>query len=211
MTDKGKIILLNGSSSAGKTTLALALQEELDEPYHHIALDQFRDGLPGMFRGYNSPRGTPGYRGLNVVPMDHDTGARVTHVRFGDIGHRMLRGMHRAIAAFAEVGNNVIVDDLMLHPVLLEDYVDVLDGFFVLFVGLRCPLDVVTTREKQRPDRFPGTAMSHFYEIHAHDLYDLEIDTSKVSPREGAQAVKRYLDRGTSPEAFARLREEFNR
>ncbi len=210
MTAKGKIILLNGSSSAGKTTLAMALQEELDEPYQHIALDQFRDGLPGRFRGYNSPSGTPGYRGLNVVPMDHDNGERVTHVRFGDIGKRMLRGMHRAIAAFANEGNHVIVDDLMLHRWILEDYVDVLQGFYVLFVGVRCPMDVVAEREKKRGGRFPGTAMSHFYEVHAHVLYDLEIDTSNVSPRDGARVIRGYLESVQTPKAFERLRTEFN-
>ena len=41
------VILLNGCSSAGKTTLALALQDVLTAPYQHIALDQFRDGMPG--------------------------------------------------------------------------------------------------------------------------------------------------------------------
>jgi chloramphenicol 3-O-phosphotransferase len=45
----GRIIFLNGSSSAGKTTLASTLQQLLDEPYQHIALDQFRDGLPGRY------------------------------------------------------------------------------------------------------------------------------------------------------------------
>ena len=211
MTDKGKIILLNGSSSSGKTTVALALQEALDEPYHRIALDQFRDAMPGLFRGYNSPSGTPGYRGLNVVPMDHASGERVTQVRFGDIGHRMLRGMHRAIAAFAGAGNHVIVDDLLLHPALLEDYVEVLEGFYVLFVGVRCPLDVVNQREQRRPGRFPGTAVSHFHEVHAHDLYDLEIDTSTMTPGVGARTVKRYLDSGRTPSAFDRLRTQFNR
>lgn len=211
MAENGKIILLNGSSSAGKTTLALALQEVLDEPYQHIALDQFRDGLPGLFRGFNSPSGTPGYRGLNVVPMDHHTGERVTHVRFGDVGHKMLRGMHRAIAAFANEGNNVIIDDLILHPSFLEDYVEVLEGFYVLFVGVRCPLDVVNAREKKRPGRFPGTAISHFNEVHAHDLYDLEVDTSIVSPREAAEVVRLFIESGSRPHAFERLRAEFNR
>ena len=41
----GTILFLNGTSSAGKTTLSRALQELLDEPYQHIALDQFRDGV----------------------------------------------------------------------------------------------------------------------------------------------------------------------
>ena len=66
---KGNIIFLNGTSSAGKTTLSHKLQELLDEPYVHMALDQFRDGLPDKFRGLNSPPGTTGSRGLNVVPV----------------------------------------------------------------------------------------------------------------------------------------------
>jgi chloramphenicol 3-O-phosphotransferase len=38
----GQIILLNGCSSAGKTTLAIKLQQLLQAPYQHMALDQFR-------------------------------------------------------------------------------------------------------------------------------------------------------------------------
>ena len=108
----GKVIFLNGSSSAGKTTLAIMLQQLLDEPYQHIALDQFRDGLPGRYRGLNSPLGTPGDSGLNIVPTEK-AGERVTEVRFGDHGEQMLRGMRQAIAAFAREGNNVIIDDLL--------------------------------------------------------------------------------------------------
>jgi chloramphenicol 3-O-phosphotransferase len=39
--NKGKIILLNGTSSSGKSTLAEALQSVLDEPYLHIDGDFF--------------------------------------------------------------------------------------------------------------------------------------------------------------------------
>jgi chloramphenicol 3-O-phosphotransferase len=77
----GNIIFLNGSSSAGKTTNAMMLQQILEEPYQHIALDQFRDGLPGRFRGLNSPDGAPGARGLNVVPIQRE-GQLVTQIRF---------------------------------------------------------------------------------------------------------------------------------
>ena len=37
----GKIILLNGPSSAGKTTIARAIQQLIDEPFWHVASDQF--------------------------------------------------------------------------------------------------------------------------------------------------------------------------
>ncbi len=201
----GQIILLNGSSSAGKTTLAHTLQQLLDEPWHHIALDQFRDGMGGRYRGLNSPQGTPGARGLNVVPVDHD-GERVTEVRFGDLGKQVLRGMRRAIAAFAGEGNNVIIDDLMFEPDFLFDYVEALTGLDVLFVGVRCSLEVVNAREAKRPGRFPGTATSHFHCVHRHCVYDIEVDTSQSSPRLCAQQIVERIAQGGPPTAFDTLR-----
>jgi chloramphenicol 3-O phosphotransferase len=181
------------------------LQQLLPDPWHHIALDQFRDGLGGRYRGLNSPPGTPGARGLNVVPVTLGN-ERVTEVRFGDIGERVLRGMRRAIAAFAREGNNVIIDDLMFEPSYLFDYVDTLEAFDVLFVGVRCPIDVVNSREAKRPGRFPGTATSHFDRVHAHCVYDIEVDTGVGSPRECAQQIIARLSSKEPKTAFATLR-----
>jgi len=192
----GKIIFLNGSSSAGKTTLAIMLQQLLDEPYQHIALDQFRDGMPGRYRGLNSPAGTPGAQGLNVVPVEQD-GALITQIRFGEHGEQVLRGMRRAVAAFAREGNNVIVDDLLLKPEYLEDYALALYDLDSWLVGVRCSLEVVNQRESQRPGRFPGTATSHFHAVHAHGAaYDLEVDTSRTTPRACAEQI---IERMQSP------------
>jgi len=201
----GRIILLNGSSSAGKTTLAITLQQLLRDPWHHIALDQFRDGMGGRYRGLNSPPGTPGARGLNVVPVSHGND-RVTEVRFGDLGQQVLRGMRRAIAAFAAEGNNVIIDDLMFEPGFLFDYVSALAGFEVLFVGVRCPIEVVNAREAKRPGRFPGTATSHFDVVHQHCIYDIEVDTGAATPRQCAEQIIARLDDGNPMDAFGRLR-----
>ena len=203
---QGRIILLNGSSSAGKTTLAITLQQLLPDPWHHIALDQFRDGLGGRYRGLNSPPGTPGARGLNVVPVTLGN-ERVTEVRFGDIGEQVLRGMRRAIAAFAREGNNVIIDDLMFEPSYLFDYVDALQGFDVFFVGVRCPIEVVNARESRRPGRFPGTATSHFDRVHSHCVYDIEVDTAAHSPRDCARQIIARLDGGSPSTAFGQLRQ----
>jgi len=200
----GRIVLLNGSSSAGKTTLAITLQQLLPEPFHHIALDQFRDGFPGRYRGFNSPEGTPGASGLNVVPVPSPDGA-ITEVRFGAHGKQVLRGMRRAIAAFAREGNNVIIDDLMFEPEFLADYIRVLTDFYVLFVGVRCSFDVVNQRESRRPGRFPGTATSHFNLVHRAAIYDLEVDTSSASPYECARQIVERLSSPRKPTAFADL------
>lgn len=190
----GKVIFLNGSSSAGKTTLAIMLQQLLREPYQHVALDQFRDGLPGRYRGLNSPPGTPGQSGLNIVPTEKD-GELVTEIRFGEHGEQMLRGMRRAIAAFAREGNNVIIDDLLFKPEYLIDYARALHDVPTWLIGIRCSMDVVNDRESRRSGRFPGTATSHFHEVHAHGSdYDLEIDTSHATPKACAEQIVERLN-----------------
>ena len=87
----GKIIFLNGTSSAGKTTLAYELQERFEIPFNHVGLDQFRDGLPDKFRGLNAPAGSNGERGLNVVP-ETNCQPPYTRVTFGIDGKKMLKG-----------------------------------------------------------------------------------------------------------------------
>lgn len=201
----GKIIFLNGCSSAGKTTLAIMLQQMLAEPYQHMALDQFRDGMPGKYRGLNSPEGTPGALGLNVVPIRKDD-ELVTEIRFGAMGEQVLRGMRRAVAAFAREGNNVIVDDLLFKPEYLDDYAKALAGLDVWLIGVRCTLEVVNEREALRMGRFPGTAASHFHEVHAHGAgYDLEIDTTASTPRACAELIIERI--AEPPEVLAQLRQ----
>jgi chloramphenicol 3-O phosphotransferase len=39
----GKIILINGASSSGKSTLARAVQRQLDEPFWHLSIDHLRE------------------------------------------------------------------------------------------------------------------------------------------------------------------------
>ncbi len=202
---KGTIIFLNGTSSAGKTTLAHALQELLNEPYQHVALDQFRDGMPARYRGLNSPTGTTGARGLNVVPAESALGT-VTEVRFGEDGERLLRGMRRAIATMADEGINIIIDDILLMSGFLQDYLEVMREQVIYLIGVRCPLEVIAQREANRLGRFPGTAESHYHTCHSHEVYDIEVDTSKMSPQACAELIIRRVREGP-PFAFSRLRE----
>ena len=199
----GTVIFLNGVSSSGKTTLAKELQEQLEQPFLHLALDQFRDSLPDKFRGLNSAKGTTGARGLNVVPC-LDNEKPITSIVFGETGKLMLKGMRSAMAAMVEVGNSIIIDDIILEAEFLNAYLKVFEDLEVYFIGVKCAIEVVEERESQRLGRFPGTALSHLSICHAHELYDLEIDTGRNTPRECAA---RILDRLQSPPtAFAKLR-----
>ena len=201
----GKVVLLNGASSAGKTTLARELQRLWPATLQHIALDQFRDGMAGQYRGMNSQAGEPGARGLNVVPAQTPDGV-VTELRFGDVGRAMLKAMRRAAAAFAASGVDVVLDDLLLERDFLRDYIEVLDGFRVTFVGVRCDLATLNRREAVRPGRFPGTAAAHFAQLHQHCVYDLEVDTAASRPRECANRVLAAVAKPGHPTAFERMR-----
>src|SRR6478672_5517696 len=46
VADPGRIIVLNGTSSSGKTSLAKAMQLKSDLAIHHVQLDAFRDMEP---------------------------------------------------------------------------------------------------------------------------------------------------------------------
>ena len=197
------IILLNGCSSSGKTTLAEKLQQLLPEPYQHIALDQYRDGMPARVRGLNAPPGSDGARGLNVVPAFIE-GNPVTEIHFGDFGETVLRAMRRSTAELAAMGIPVIVDDLLFKKTYLDDYVALLEPESTWFVGVHCDLEIINAREANRMGRFPGTATAHYELVHAHGQdYDLEVDTSHATPREIAEEIIDRLQ--YPPTAFKKI------
>ncbi len=202
----GRIILLNGSSSAGKTTLAITLQQLLPDPWHHIALDQFRDGMGGRYRGLNSPPGTPGARGLNVVPVSR--GQRSRHRgairRSGQASVARHASSHRSVRSRRQQRHHRRSD--VRTGVFCSTTSKALAGFEVLFVGVRCPIDVVNAREAKRPGRFPGTATSHFDVVHKHCVYDIEVDTGAATPRQCAEQIIARLEDGRAKDAFDRLR-----
>jgi len=89
----------------------------------------------------------------------------------------------------------VIIDDILFKKEYLLDYALALDGLEAWFVGVRCSLAVVNERESKRLGRFPGTATSHYHEVHAHDAgYDLEVDTTSSTPRACAERIIARLD-----------------
>jgi chloramphenicol 3-O phosphotransferase len=191
------IILLNGTSSAGKTSIARELQRRLPEPYLHTGIDYFFRMLPPRYLGEAPPADE---RFLWLPPTNCDGGMAI---QVGPVGQRMIAGYHRAVAALAAAGNHVIVDEVLLDPAWLRDWVEVLATSAALFVGVRCPLDVVEQRERERGDRAVGQARGHFAIVHVHGGYDVEIDTSRTDPAGCAEQIIEAL--ATAPAVFGRI------
>jgi chloramphenicol 3-O phosphotransferase len=75
----GKIILISGTSSSGKSTLAKGLQKSLAEPFLHLQLDSYIEMLPRtndsemfrrMVRGLNRSIAVMSEEGNNLI-VDH--------------------------------------------------------------------------------------------------------------------------------------------
>jgi chloramphenicol 3-O phosphotransferase len=151
----GKIILLNGPSSVGKSTIARVLQARLDEPFWHVSIDHFRDA--------------------GMLPLDR--------IRDGGFDWAVMRpaffdGFHRCLPALAGAGNNLIVEHIVETRAWMDRLVELLAPFDVFFVGLHCPLPELERREAERGDRRIGESRSDFAVVHGFGVYDLELDAS---------------------------------
>lgn len=177
-TAPGRVILLNGTSSSGKTTIADELMKTLDGVWYHLKIDHF-----------------------------HHIRARRewTDETFLPVFQRTVLGFHRAVAGMAAAGNDVIVDHILGERWRLDDCLTVLDGLPVLFVGVRCSLPELERRERERGNRTIGRAAVQFPLVHDHGAYDVEVDSEELSPAECAAAIGARLDDGP-PTAFAQLR-----
>jgi chloramphenicol 3-O phosphotransferase len=181
------VILLNGTSSAGKTTLAKSLQQIMDAPYLHVPIDSFEDMMPGREK-----TGEPG------------------SCLWQPVFNRMLSGFHYSVAALAAAGSNLIVDHLLIQGVepynWLQECLDLLAPFTVYFIGVHCPLDELRRRELARGDRGEGQAERQLSQVHQHGVYDLELDTSVLSAKQCAIKIKELVEHDAHPQALITLR-----
>ena len=115
----------------------------------------------------------------------------------GSEGQKILQGMHRAIAAYAYAGNNVIVDYINYDPAYLEDLKKSLQGINVLWVGVNARLESIEEREKLRSTSPQGHARSHYATVHQGINYDLNIDTDVLKPEESAQHIQHIIQKDT--------------
>lgn len=185
-----RVIFLNGTSSAGKTTLARAVQDESDIPFVYWGIDTLFGLVPPNWGGGRD--GPLSRDGFWYDRTGHDAGGHPSVViRYGPAGRRMLRSACAAAAAFAHGGDHLVIDEMLLTPDLLPIWLDALTGLEVQLVRVTCPLPVAEQRERARGHE-RGLARGHLQTVHAHGHpYDTVVDTTTGSPAELARAVLR--------------------
>ena len=178
------VILLNGVGSAGKSSIAKALQTITAEPFLHVAMDAFLDMMPARY--WDHPDGLT----FETVRQD---GKPSVVIHSGPVAERIMRGMRRSIAAMAHEGSNLIVDDVLIEDEM-ADYAALLADVTFRTVGVFAPLDVLEARERERGDRLIGLARWQYDRVHHGKRYDLELDSSKASPMECAERIRQAFN-----------------
>jgi chloramphenicol 3-O phosphotransferase len=178
----GRIILLNGASSSGKSSLAQALQRQLAEPFWHWSIDHLM--------------------AARVLPHE-----RIDSGEFAWTAMRpaFFDGFHRSIPALAAAGNDLIVEHIVETRAWMRTLVALLAPFDVFYVGVRCPLDELERREHERGDRRLGSAREDDATTHVFGAYDFEVDTTTAPVDALASDVLRAWAARTHPGAFASL------
>jgi chloramphenicol 3-O phosphotransferase len=182
----GEVIALNGTSSAGKSTLAAQMQTQLvaqSRCWIILGIDDFLGKLPAPWLRYREA-GAHADEGVSFDPVGGDI-----IFRAGPVGRALLAGYRRSIAAVVRSGVNTIVDEVVLDEEAWAQWDSELQGLDPFWVRVDCPIEVCERRERARADRLPGLARSQATVVHRHPPYRFAVDTSTAPPAELARAV----------------------
>jgi chloramphenicol 3-O phosphotransferase len=178
---KGRIILLNGASSSGKSSIGRALLPLLPDPWFFVPVDAI-----------GAMRSTVHTRTLDDAEID-------------EMLRRTRLGYHRAVAALASAGNDVIMDYPLSEQWRLDDLLRTLRDYDVTLVEVRCSPDELERRERDRGDRPVGLSRSQTT-VYAHGECDIAVDTTSADPHRCAETIVQALGEVPAPKAFDRLR-----
>jgi chloramphenicol 3-O phosphotransferase len=176
------------------------IQETFDGPWMNLGVDVFRQATP--------PRAQPGV-GLRPGEPDHPAAPFVPV---------LYAAMYESIAAHSREGLNVVVDVGHHDGEILSDCARRLRGLPALLVGVRCPIEVIMERRNAgQPGReaeyatgyaehpIPAPVRRWQRAVHTPGIYDLEVDTSALTPEDCAEAIRQRLEAGPPPSALQRL------
>ena len=196
----GQIVILNGAPRAGKSSIVAAIQETFEGVWMNLGVDRFMQMTPARYQPGIGLR--PGGERPDLEPLI------VT----------LYAALYDSIAAHSRLGLNVVAefghhDAYSVPRRILPDCARRLHGLPAFFVGVRCPVEVILAR-RQATGYYAGPAsdlpasdpvLRWQREVHIPGIYDLEVDTSVLSPAECAAVIRRRLTSGPAPSACHRL------
>ena len=211
MTGIGQMVILNGPSRAGKTSIATVIQQTFEGIWMGLGMDLHIKATPPAYRpGVGLRPQIPEY----AIQTDPD---RVLLEVLEDKVPILYAALYESIVAHTRLGLNVVADvyhhDFYTRPRgILADCARRLSGLPTLFVGVHCPTEVIWQRREATWEQNRDTvgedvrvAVELGKRAARGHRYDLEVDTSCLSPEECAEVIGQRLNKGPRGSAFDQL------
>lgn len=201
---KNKIIILNGSSSAGKTSITAEFKELAKECYYHLRMDTIHSMLPRKHLIYERHSEVN-----NQYPLLTEEGKKGFYFdkngvcQFGEYAKNISNDMIDMIRLLASNERNLIVDYVLFG---LEDTKIIsqkLQDFDTYIIRVHCEPEELRRREKQRGDRLIGSAEATQKLIDSK-YNDYVLNSTNKTPVELAQELYDFVNTN-SPKALKEL------
>lgn len=195
----GRIVILNGVPRSGKSSIVSAIQNTWAGVWLNLGVDRFMPMAPARYQPSIGLR--PGGERPDLEPL--------IVLLYGALYETIALHSRRGVNVVADVGHH---DAYSMPRGILPACARHLQGLPVLFVGVRCPLEVVLERRRatwpqgNTDDPTVLKAVRLWQRVvHEPGIYDLEVDTALLSPEECAEAIRQHLAHGPPPTACDRL------
>ena len=183
----GKVIVLSGPSSSGKSTLATALQKLFSaegECWFIFAIDDYFAKLPFDWVAARGHAGRYAEDGVVLEVVDGDF-----RMHLGPIARQVLAAWRAGVGSAARAGLNIIADDVQLTEEEWRGWQAELEGLESHWVRVDIDLAILEAREQARGDRTPGQGRSQYEAAYRFASFDAAVDTGELAPDDAAAAV----------------------
>ena len=157
---KPDAILLNGPSSAGKSSVAEALKQML-----------------------------PGSGGAAIISLDDYLQMSANEPIWEDDVFAVMPRMCKDVSSALRDGKTVIIDHVITSPRIYRALENAVAGFQMKTVLVSCDTETLRLREAERGDRCVGSAEASLQYLYPKTGYDLCVDSGKASPAALAEAI----------------------
>jgi len=164
------IIILNGTSSAGKSSIAEKLIDlSKDKRYFFFSVDNFL---------------------IHSIPLDINMEIKEDL----ELLDKAITGFNLSLGPLSAHIPNMIIDHVLQQENWHTEMFSGIKNIPHVFVHITAPLEVIENREKNRSDRKQGTAKAQYDQMFKYN-YDLVIDTSINTPEQGAQVILNFISK----------------
>jgi chloramphenicol 3-O phosphotransferase len=191
----GIIVLLNGTSSSGKTSISNELLTQIDIPFQHLSFDNFINGLFHIYKDFIN----------STYPSIETNGAEDGQLVNQILANPLISLYYSTIKLFSAMGNNVVVDSVIGNDQWFNTCIELFSDHPVIFVVVKCSKEELARREQLRGDREVGLASSQYDNVYCFNEYDLEFNTEIMRSSECANEILNFIRSNKEYTAFKKL------